>query len=48
VAHNYLSKKENVFLANHMGEGIGRKQKMDFRRAVLPVVGGSVLTRAGR
>jgi len=48
VAHNYLSKKESVFLANHRGEGIGRKQNMDFRRAVLPVVGSSVLTKTGR
>jgi hypothetical protein len=48
VAHNYLSKKENVFLANQRGEGIGRKQNMDLRGAVLPVVGSSALTKAGR
>jgi len=48
VAHNYLSKKENVFLANQRGEGIGRKQNMDFRGVVLPVVGSIVLTKAGR
>jgi len=48
VAHNYLSKKENVFLANRRGEGSGKKQNMDFRGTMLPVVGSRALTKAGR
>jgi hypothetical protein len=48
VAHNYLSKKENVFLANRRGEEIGRKQNMDLREAMLSVVGSTALTKAGR
>ena len=48
MAHNYLSKKENVFLVNRRWEGIGRKQNMDLRGAVLSAVGSSALTKAGQ